>query len=286
MENVTENGTPSLQIQNTNTNPQPHNTTRDVSSSGGNTSTPDFRCTHWCMTINNYDQSVIDTLKTFPKYIFQEETGKNGTKHLQCLVSKRMRFSTLKRMFPRAHIEKCKNVRASIKYCSKTETRTGQLYSKVYLPYTGIRDLWLNETPKEWQLIILGRIKEEPCLRKIYWYYDLEGGKGKTLFCKHLCLKYNAIVVGGKLADAQYGIAKRVDENKSVDIVVFDIPRCQGNKVSYSAIESIKNGLFFSSKYESKMCLFDCPHVIVFANEEPDMFKLSLDRWVVIEITE
>ncbi len=39
--------------------------------------------------------------------------------------------------------------------------------------------------------------------------------------------------------------------------------------------------VFFSSKYESGMCLGNCPHLLIFANFKPDLSNMSLDRWVV-----
>jgi len=67
--------------------------------------------------------------------------------------------------------------------------------------------------------------------------------------------------------------------------VIFDVPRDNGNKISYKSVESIKNGMIYSPKYESKYKLFNSPHIIIFANEPPQLEKLSIDRWVVKEIT-
>uniref|UniRef100_UPI004049B2EE hypothetical protein n=7 Tax=Pseudomonadati TaxID=3379134 RepID=UPI004049B2EE len=64
----------------------------------------------------------------------------------------------------------------------------------------------------------------------------------------------------------------------------FDIPRSQLDYLSYTGIEEVKNGCFFSSKYESEMVLYNSPHIIVFANEEPTYHKLSSDRWNVVDL--
>lgn len=48
---------------------------------------------------------------------------------------------------------------------------------------------------------------------------------------------------------------------------------------SYASVETIKDGLVFSGKYEGGTRLYARPHVIIFANWLPDMTKLSLDRW-------
>lgn len=50
-------------------------------------------------------------------------------------------------------------------------------------------------------------------------------------------------------------------------------------------MESIKNGMFLSTKYlPKKKVLKETPHVVVFANFKPDTIKMSLDRWTIDEI--
>lgn len=83
-------------------------------------------------TLNNYTNDDINMIKEFKcQYIFQEETGESGTKHLQGMLyfTNAVSFNTVKTMLPRAHIEKMKSKIASIKYCSKEDTRTGEIYS-------------------------------------------------------------------------------------------------------------------------------------------------------------
>lgn len=95
------------------------------------------RARSWCFTLNNHtvddgclmSQLFSDILKS-KMYIFQEETGKNGTPHLQGCVrfNSQVSFSTLKREAPRCHWEICRNWAASKNYCQKEETRTGKLW--------------------------------------------------------------------------------------------------------------------------------------------------------------
>lgn len=58
---------------------------------------------NWCFTYNNYEKNEIykitERLNEISKqYVFQEETGENGTPHLQGVISlkKRMRWSEFK----------------------------------------------------------------------------------------------------------------------------------------------------------------------------------------------
>jgi len=66
--------------------------------------------------------------------------------------------------------------------------------------------------------------------------------------------------------------------------LIFDLPRNNGNSISYDALESIKNGYIVNTKYETGSKIFRIPHIIVFANTRPDVEKLSADRWTLKKI--
>ncbi len=109
------------------------------------------RARSWCFTWNNYtEKSVAHLVKAFSileskKYIFQEEIGENKTPHLQGVVSfnNAIEFNTMKHIDEKIHWEKCINLKASIRYCSKKETRSGDLWKK------GIEDNELWKKPKK-----------------------------------------------------------------------------------------------------------------------------------------
>jgi len=47
-------------------------------------------------------------------------------------------------------------------------------------------------------------------------------------------------------------------------------------------LENLKDRMVLSPKYDSKMkILRKTPHVIVFCNEDPDMDKMSADRYII-----
>lgn len=90
----------------------------------------------WTITINNYTPEDIKLVQGLDaEYCFQEETGESGTKHLQGMIyyKNARSFKQIKNMFRTAHIEKMKNKIASIRYCSKEETRTGAIYTNLDL---------------------------------------------------------------------------------------------------------------------------------------------------------
>ena len=68
-----------------------------------------------------------------------------------------------------------------------------------------------------------------------------------------------------------------------IDIVIVDISRSNKEKKHlYGTLESIKNGRFISTKYESQdIRLNKKPHVIVFANKRPKEGKMTEDKLAV-----
>lgn len=118
------------------------------------------------------------------------------------------------------------------------------------------------------------------CNRSVYWFWDHQGNTGKTWFSKYLVAMHDAIrLENGKSADLKYAYTGQ-------RIVIFDFSRSTMDRINYEAIEAIKNGLVFSGKYESTAKIHSIPHVLCFANCEPELQKLSMDRWKVHSITE
>ena len=73
----------------------------------------------------------------------QLEQGEQGTQHYQLLVrTQQVRFSAVKKMFPTAHIEVARNIKALKNYVNKQETRIGALPERdeKYITASG---LWL-----------------------------------------------------------------------------------------------------------------------------------------------
>ena len=67
---------------------------------------------------------------------------------------------------------------------------------------------------------------------------------------------------------------------------MLDFSRTQVDKINYQVIEDLKNGRYFSTKYVSEMRVYKPPHVVCFANSEPNFVALSTDRWVCCNLTE
>lgn len=132
---------------------------------------------------------------------------------------------------------------------------------------------------RPWQGELNAELSLPPDDRKIYWVYDREGGAGKTAFAKHLVAQRNAFYArGGKAADVLHGY-------QGQRIVILDYVRDAETFVNYGCIEALKDGLVYKTKYNSGMCIYDIPHVIVMANFECAEGKFSRDRIVRIEVS-
>lgn len=70
-------------------------------------------------------------------------------------------------------------------------------------------------------------------------------------------------------------------------IIFLDATRSkQGEFIQYDFLEELKNRYIFSGKYLSVLkCLKATPHVVVMMNEQPDMNKLSMDRYHILEVS-
>lgn len=79
-------------------------------------------------TINNPEE--VDLTKywnaeEFTIMIGQLEEGEQGTRHLQFILRthKNKRFSFFQKLWPKCHVEECKDWKAAEKYCTKEEGR-------------------------------------------------------------------------------------------------------------------------------------------------------------------
>lgn len=251
----------------------------------GNTK-PLAKCRKWCFTLNNWTKEEFEALlKVFIQknwtYIVGKEIGTQKTQHLQGFfeAKSQVKFTVVKELQPRAHWEKAKgSAKQNFEYCSKENDYVTNMTFKKVKP---LRDPLEGRVLYDFQTEVLEIIKGEPDDRKVYWFWDSEGCRGKTTLAKHICMNHNALYVQGKATDIKYGVMEMIAKRGEIDIVIMGLPRTYEQFVSYDAIESVKDGIFYSSKYESGMCMFNPPHVIVLANFAPDEEKLSRDRWVV-----
>lgn len=238
----------------------------------------------YCFTLNNYsDDELNKIIKTAVSasilYIIGKEVGESGTPHLQGYINLPVKksWSAVRKLFdnPRIHFENCKGSEAqNVKYCTKDGNWISNFYEEEE-PLEILNELadWMKE------LETILTVKADK--RHVYWIWEPNGGIGKSSFSKYLCHKYKAIYIDeGKKSDL-INIIYNVATVNSKSIICIDVPRDNGNAVSYKAIEQIKNGMICNTKYETGMKLFNSPHVLIFCNEAPDRDRLSADRWKI-----
>lgn len=256
----------------------------------GETQARNTKSRAWCLTFNNYtDQNIAEikhVLEDCVDYVIGKEVGTNGTPHLQGVFkwTNPRSFAAVKKLIPRAHVEPCKNWNASVTYCKKegdyfaknmVETMEDQYNTYMHSVYDDVK--W-----HDWQEEIIRLLETKPHDRKVHWFYEDTGGKGKSFVVKFLEWKYDCIICNGKSDNVFNGIKSYIDEKKKYPkIIIMDVPRCMQNYLCYQAIEKIKDGLFYSGKYEGGTVRLLPLHLIIFSNEEPDYNKLSADRWDV-----
>ncbi len=261
----------------------------------GNTKTPREKISpskHWVFTAKTEfcsKSSIITALDPVAeKYIFQKEIGESGYEHYQGYVMFKKKLRPKSLLPKQVHWEKARSPKHAAAYCAKDETAViplERVVKNIKIPrplqkitYSILRD---------WQKKLADKFKEpaEMFDRKIHWYWEEEGNIGKSVLCKYFVDQREAIIISGKGNDCLYGIQQYVEKNgEGPEIIIMDIPRSIGEYVSYNALESAKNGCFFSGKYEGGMVRYNTPHLIVFSNEEPYYEKMSSDRWIVERI--
>jgi len=243
-------------------------------------------CKRWTFTLNNYTEeeyskliSIFSTDNT--KYIIGKEVGDKGTPHLQGYVEflERVRAKSYIGN-KRIHWEIARAARyLNVIYCSKDGNFQGNLWPILKLNILDINDFY------PWQNNMYNILMDNPNDRTIHWVYETAGNAGKSAFVKHMVARFDAICVEGKARDIYQGMVQYYNRmGEYPRIVLVDVPREGLNYINYTAIEKIKNGLLFSGKYESQQCVFNAPHIVIFANEEPEVFKLSADRWKIWNI--
>jgi hypothetical protein len=142
---------------------------------------------------------------------------------------------------------------------------------------------------RPWQNALMDVVLEDPNPRHIHWIWEPTGKVGKSWIANYMGALHGATVLtSGKKVDLAYIYAQ-----KPTKIVLFDLSRTTETSEDsrkhyldgiYSLAEDLKNGRIVSTKYESKTVFFQEPHVIFFANFEPDYTKWSADRYVVTKL--
>jgi hypothetical protein len=221
------------------------------------------------------------------------------------------------------HVEPTRNVNASIEYCKKEGNYTEigemgggtghrsdldefkdavkggmlslkeirEMHSEVYAKYPrfcleyirdNLPDKDLPTHPlREWQQELNQRLNLEPDDRTVDFVVDASGNMGKTWFAHYYSQLHDRVQVlqPGPKKDMAHAL------DPTIRVLFMDAPRSkQGEYLQYDFLEDVKNGYVFSQKYESHVKQLGKCHVVVMMNEQPDMTKLSADRYNIITL--
>jgi hypothetical protein len=261
---------------------------REIGGEEGNTGPPPqpIKRKFYTMVVYNFNDEIELKLQEqlgiiCNKYLYGHEIcPSSGRPHLQGFISlkKPMRITELKYIVCNPNFKPCvSNEEHNVRYCSKD--CTGVIRFGFPRPIEIIENLY------PWQAAIRDMcVLTKPDPRKVYWYWEPIGNIGKSDFIRYMIVKHDVLACsGGKYADIMNLIFKQ-DMDKT-NTVFFDIPRANKGHISYSALESIKNGWISNTKYETGTKVFNKPHVIIFANFPPENPELlSADKWVITEL--
>ena len=262
----------------------------------------------WALTVHGATDEQLTALKTLFDMdtvdfgIASKESGEHSIHphfqvYFECVDRCRMK-QTCKDLFgSNFHLEHARGTRdANVRYVygvdkayeigwivlSKGSVEVPRGYSPHAMNFT--RDF----KPRPFQKHIIDIINsQKPDDRTIYWFWEPNGNVGKTALAKWLHRTYGAIVAGGSSADIKHALARVRDiVGSDPTVILVDLVRSYyPTKQTYTAIENIKDGIFFSGKYESAMLdMKSSPDIFVFCNFEPIIDRLSLDRWKIFKI--
>lgn len=252
-------------------------------------------CYIYAITIWNTIDSQRDIDLFFQKiakhYVYQlEECPTTKTHHYQCFVNLRIktRCGQVKKMLNASGFTgaECsiasENGKESLKsYCMKIDSRIAGPWADKPI-YLG-KDLITQLRPWQKSIVTLAG-NPNPHPRKIHWFYDAIGGMGKSSIVKYMYFHLKILTLSiGKASD----LLNLVYKLQGKRMYCFDISRTvqKGSMCEiYQALESVKNGYFVNTKYDTGVACFNIPHVIVFSNHLPNMSALSKDRWNIIDM--
>lgn len=146
-----------------------------------------------------------------------------------------------------------------------------------------------NFEPNQWQRFLRGLLDKPADNRTIYWVYDLRGSNGKTTFGRWIASETSCYFTGVARADRNY------HSYDGETTVIYDVPRHgdeqpgelggKGVGFPYPQLEKFKDGHLPAGMFGTAPKHFPSPHVVVLANFEPDFSRLTIDRWVLLDLS-
>ena len=133
-----------------------------------------------------------------------------------------------------------------------------------------------------------------PTDREVIWIIGRRGNEGKSYLQSYIEAYYGSHRVVRLTLRMTHSNACHVFQKQSLStavIFLFNDARSIAGDTNdfepYRILESVKDGMTTTSKYDNDNIKFKIPNtVMVFSNHNPDFRRLSTDRWKVYVITE
>ncbi len=252
---------------------------------------------HWVFTFNNYTTADYKNLEVyfrknsskFQCIVFQEEIGEEcGTPHIQGAFSYINKSRPFNMGLNKKIFYQKKNPKSTLTqmrdYCCRPSKRAPN--GKVFLfNYQEPIILKILEESKlyKWQKFVIEQITKEPNDRDIIWIHG-PSGLGKSVFTKYLVHYYNGLVLQG----GRRHILSVASRNTRCKLFIFLLSMSDRNKLSYGALEQLKDGVFMShfGCDDTKPVIMNSPHIIVFANYPPRDEKIAHKKLKCINLKE
>lgn len=233
--------------------------------------------TTWMMTIDRHpERESVEEVKLLQwilkhdvhDWIIAKETGTLGYEHWQIRMRTNLTFDEMKQNFTTAHIEQ-----GSDNY--EYERKSGNyIWSEDTIDTLQCRFGTLRENQKR----ILENLESQND-RQIDVIID-DGNTGKTWLARHLYHTSQGFYVPASIDSPQKIIQFITSGYRGERIIVIDIARStRWNNQLYTALEVIKDGLIYDTRYHTTMKDIHGVKVLVTCNNKPNTSKLSLDRW-------
>ena len=167
--------------------------------------------------------------------------------------------------------------------CLRPEQRDALQLFRIQQPQFEIEDVEL----RPWQQDAM-KYFESPTQRQVIWIRGNRGNEGKTWFQNYAqsFFGYHRVCrLDLRIKHANICNVLKKRTLGTIDIFLFNDSRSvSGDELNlYRILEDIKDGQATTSKYNNDNIRFKTPNtVMVFSNHDPNLKKLSEDRWILL----
>lgn len=271
----------------------------------------DFTCPTYIQYKEGKVEISIEDIKNWctqygKHWAFQLEKGMaSGYLHYQGRISlvEKLRLSTLITLVKKPAAGNC----MLTAHFSYTHTSNTRCFDYVIKEATRVDGPWTDKDPKpkvltddeiedlkmlednaypfQNSVLEISQIKDR---RRINVIFGPTGGDGKSTICNVLDAKDIALIVPplNNYKELIQYVASMMEFNPK-KCCIFDMPRSINKDTLYqlyAAIETVKSGKVFDTRYKGRQVKFNSPVIWVFTNIMPDVNMLSKDRWVYWKI--